>query len=60
MGSEGTWKQKPSISLQPGWFLQYDGVDLLIRTTRPQSSKRSPYVLVELDRNGVTGISHQD
>ena len=51
--------QTPSVNLED-WLAQNEGVDLLIRTLRPGSSKPGPYVLVELSRQGVAGIHHED
>ncbi|MBI3316502.1 MAG: hypothetical protein HYZ85_00665 [Candidatus Omnitrophica bacterium] len=52
--------QETSLAFQPDWLNQYEGLDLLFRTVRPGKKNLSPYVLVELDSNGITGILHQD
>ncbi len=48
-----------SIPLDAGWWSQYEQIDLLIRAVRG-SSKPNPYVLVELDSQGVAGVLHED
>ena len=52
--------QEPAISLDPAWLSQQDGVDLLIRVIRGDTSKPSPYVLVETNSQGIKGIVHED
>jgi hypothetical protein len=52
--------RQPSIAIDPGWLSEYEGLNLLIRTLRPGSEEPSPYVLVELNKKGVTGILHED
>ncbi len=53
--------QNPSIPLEEAWFAQGEGINLLIRTRRPRSSKPGPYVLVELKAGkGLAGVLHED
>lgn len=52
--------QSPAIAVEKEWFAQGEGIDLLIRTRRPNSSKPSPYVLVEINAKGLAGILHED
>jgi len=50
----------PAVDLEPSWLSDHDGLDIWIRTARSGSEKVSPFVLVQLDRQGITGIRHQD
>ncbi len=52
--------QEPSLSIDPSWLSQYEGLDLLIRVVRGAASEPSPYVLVEINPQGVKGIFHED
>jgi len=51
--------QSPQLIFEPSWFSSYPGVEVLIRTSRQSLSEKSPYMLVEMDSNGITGIRHQ-
>lgn len=50
----------PSFKIDSQWFDQNEKVTLRIRVSRGTSEKLSPYVLVEMTSQGVTGIRHQD
>lgn len=52
--------REPVFSIDPALFSEYDGLDLLIRVFRKGISKSSPYVLVQLDRQAVKAVVHED
>ena len=52
--------KETSFEIASDWKKGYSEWAFLIRTTRPGSSERSPYVLVEVNSQGVKGILHQD
>jgi len=49
-----------SIELNSSWFSQYESLDLFIRIRRTGSEKKSPYVAVRVNSQGVERIIHQD
>lgn len=51
---------KPRLEIQSAWFSGAPELNILIRVKRPNQSKPSPYVLVEMNSQSLLGIMHQD
>ncbi len=52
--------REPAMELDSGWFSQYDHVDFLFRTSRPETQELGPEVLVSANSGGIIRIRHED